>query len=109
MAETFRMKQNDLRPPLRAQLLDGETPIDLSAASSARIIVTSLDKTTELLDRAVTIDVGNTGWVEMEWQAGDTTTVGRYLVEYEVTWPGAKPQTFPVDGYAWLVIGDDLG
>jgi hypothetical protein len=94
---------------MRAQLLDNQDPIDLTTATAVRIIVTTLDKTNELLDRAVTIDAGTDGWVELEWQAGDTATVGRYLVEFEVMWPSNKPQTFPNTGYNWLVIADDLG
>ena len=105
---TLTMKQNDLAPSLRAQLLDGETAVDLTTASSARIIVTTIDKATELLDRAATIEAGTNGWVTMDWQTGDTATVGRYLLEIEVTWPGTKPQTFPVHQYAWLVVEDDL-
>jgi hypothetical protein len=106
---TLRVKQHDLYPPLRAQLLDGTTPVNLTPASNVRVIVTSTDRATELIDRAMTVTDPTGGWVEMEWVTGDTATIGRFLLEIEVTWPTSRPQTFPVNGYAWLVIVDDLG
>jgi hypothetical protein len=51
------------------------------------------------------------GWVTYEWQAGDTDTIGKFLAEWEVTWPSPPtgPATFPNDGYMKLVVKDDLG
>ena len=34
----------------------------------------------------------------MEWQSGDTDERGRIQIEVEVTWPGARTQTFRADG-----------
>jgi hypothetical protein len=103
------MKQHDLMPPLRVQLLNNKTPIDLTTITAARVIITTLDKSSLLMDRAITVEAGTDGWVSMNWQTGDTATVGRFRVEVEVIWPTDRPQTFPVHENAWLIIEDDLG
>jgi hypothetical protein len=106
------MKQNDLEPTLRATLVDDaadDPTVDLTTAQAVRVIITTLDKSTEIVDRTCTIDDAPAGIVSMEWQTGDTTLVGRFFVEFEVMWADNRPQTFPVRRYAWLVIEDDLG
>ena len=107
---TFRVKQNDLEPSLLVQLLDDETPLtNLAGASSVRCVITTRDKSTEIADRTMEVVDADNGWVEMTLQAGDTATVGYFIFEIEVTWPNARPQTFPVNGYGRFVVTDDLG
>jgi hypothetical protein len=107
---TFRIKQNDLEPSLRVQLLDLDDPVTtLGTATAIRCIVTTRDGLTELVNRAMSVVDAPNGWVELVWQAGDTTTLGTFRFEVEVMWPGARPQTFPVAGYGRLVVHDDLG
>lgn len=84
------MYRGDLKPDLEITLTDDRTPVNLTTAASIRVIGTR--NGTVAFDRAAT---GNTaGVIVMPWQTGDTSTVGRISVEVEVTWPGAKPQTF---------------
>ena len=110
MTDTFTIKQNDLEPPLRVQLLDDETPLtNLATASAIRCIITTRDKLTEVADRAMSVTDSANGWVEMTLIAGDTDTIGRYIFEIEVMWPGSRPQTFPANGYGRFVVTDDLG
>ena len=105
---TFYIKQHDLMPDLVLTALDGETPVSLETASSARFIMKRGDVVK--VDRAVAIldQVTKTGQVALSWQTGDTDTVGTYKGELEVMWPAGKPQTFPAKGYLTIVVGDDL-
>lgn len=47
------------------------------------------------------------GLVALEWGAGDTDTAGLYDCEWEIDGPSGI-QTVPVDGYALLVIREEL-
>lgn len=60
-----------------------------------------------VFDRVPTfVVVGATSVVAMQWEAGDTATIGRIDVEVEVMWPGNKPQTFrPATG---VTIAEDF-
>jgi len=69
---------------------DGGVVLDLTTATSIRVI--GIMGATEIFDRAVTGSA--LGVITMPWQTTDTDAVGRIVVETEVTWPGAKPQTF---------------
>lgn len=98
-----RMYTNDLKPDYRALLVDVDedgltTPIDLTAATSVRVVgvlidpVTGVRGETPIFDRPAT-SVTAGGEVVMEWQAGDTAAVGWIATEVEIMWPGSKPQT----------------
>lgn len=86
----MKMFRGDLKPDLTIDLTDGDTPVDLSTATSVRII--GMRGSELAFDRTPTSMTDGT--VTMEWQTADTATTGRILVEVEVTWPGTKPQTF---------------
>ena len=103
------MKRGDLLPGFRAVLTDGITgdAVDLTTATSIRII--GLLNRVEIIDRAGTPSVPAEGVVTMDWQPADTANSGVLELEVEVTWPGGKIQTFPVNGYLTLHIRDDLG
>jgi len=110
--EKFHIKKNDLEPSLRVQLLDGTSPITtLDDADSMRILIRNR-KLGLKVDQPVTPvspQTGdNIGWVEYAWVLGDTDTAGEFNAEVEVTWPGARPQTFPADGYFTVIVTKDL-
>lgn len=110
MAERFTIKQGDLEPPLAVVLRDGEgNPVDLSLALAVRVIIERRNET--LVDGPAVIadQTGNPGLVSRPWQTGETNTSGTYQAEFEVMWPGNRPQTFPTKGYVQIVIGKDLG
>lgn len=86
----MKMYRNDLKPDLELTLTDGTTPVDLTVATSVRVI--GIKDGVILINRTVTGTAE--GVVTMQWQAADTAKVGRIEVEVEVTWPGSKPQTF---------------
>ena len=86
----MRMYRGDLEPDLVVTCYDDTTPVDLTGASSMKIIG-SRDGMV-LFSRPVTGTAE--GLITMSWEAGDTAEVGRIQVEVEVTWPGSRPQTF---------------
>ncbi len=106
----MKIARGDLLPPLTANLTNTSTagvttPVDLTTATSIRVIGRRAGATTNLFDRTVTGTSG--GVVTMQWQTADTAVAGRIKVEVEVTWPGSKPQTFPVRDA--VDVYDDLG
>ena len=99
----FRIKQGDLRPYLKVQLVtlteDGEVegPQDLTGAT---IVFSMRDKTT----KEVIIETESScrflgdpteGWVQYEMEPGDTDVIGSYLGEFEATYSG-EPLPFPM-------------
>ncbi len=107
----FNIKQNDLLPVLEAILQDvNRNPVDLSSASSIVFHLRNEDDATlKIEDGVVVIDANpETGKVTYSWIDTDTDTNGLFLGEFEVTWAGAKKQTFPSVGYISIAIIDDL-
>jgi hypothetical protein len=106
----FDIKQYDLLPDLVLTVADDGTPVDLSAASSAKLIVSN--RSGILIESAVSIEdqeeEDNLGKVRYVWQSGDTDTIGTYNMEVEIMWAGQRPETFPAKGYKKLSINRDL-
>lgn len=115
MAADWTMKENDLLPDLELTLEDINGPVDLSTATSAKLIMTekSVFKDTNgapKISAAVTIDpdqVTNKGKITYAWIDGNTDEDGTYFAEIEVLY-GTKPLTFPNGGYYTIRILEDL-
>lgn len=107
---SFDVKRHDLLPALVLTIsLDG-TAVDLTYASSAKLIVSNrsgvkIDSPMTILDQT---NPDNLGKVQYDLQLGDTDTVGSYNMEVEVTWAGGRPQTFPSKGYLKFNVIKDL-
>ncbi len=108
MSTRYRIKQNDLEPPLEIQLLNGTVPVDLSQAASVHFIMRN--RTGVKVNR--TMEVANQqtakGVVRYRWVTGDTDTVGTYEAEVQVLWPLDRPQTFPSSQYLAIEITREL-
>lgn len=103
---TDKIKRGDLLPAWKATLFDGATAVDLTAASSIRVLFIRPGGS----PRTITGVTGTAlGVVTVPWDPTDTATTGDLLAEVEVTWPGSKPQTFPPDDYIVTRIYQDLG
>lgn len=106
----YVIKAHDLLPTFRARLaskLDPTKSVDLTNALSIRFIMKVTDGAIKLNVPATFVDRIN-GVVEYAWVAGDTDATGNFLAEWQVTWPGGKPQTFPTTSYHTIAIVADL-
>lgn len=104
----MKMPKGDLNPPLKLTL-SGSDPVDVTGRP-VRIIGRQNGEL--LFDRAPDLVeiVGNVSIVTMNWQTGDTDTLGRIRLEVEVNWYPDNPQTFPVEKYKdVLVVGSVEG
>jgi hypothetical protein len=113
----FKLKQNDTLPTLPFRILqpDGETPQDLTDATSITMVVRTKGAQstapplfkkpcTKLTQTGADIGRGYYAWV-----AADTATAGAFEYELEIIWTDGGIQTVPADGYLDLVIVDDIG
>lgn len=112
MPNTITLKQHDLEPSPKATLLRGTgstaAPIDLTTAIAVTAVLRPVSGGTPIR-RAATIESAANGSVSFQWQTGDTDTPGAYFHEWEITWPGNRPQTVPHSKYNVIVIEADLG
>lgn len=102
------LKQGNLEPPLFATLKNifGAVP-PLATATSIRVTFATTDGV-ELWVRDAAIQNLALGQVVYLWQPGDTDVSGAYYAEVVVTWPTARPQTFPPSSYLLIVIEPKL-
>lgn len=106
---TLDVKRGDLLP-LPATVLkhtDG-TVVDLTSATVRFIMRPVGASSPKVAASAAVIGSPVNGSVMYAWIAADTDTVGVFRAEWEVTFPGAVPQTFPTVGYLEVRVFDDL-
>jgi hypothetical protein len=103
------MKRNDLLPEIQGVCEDANGPVDLTTASSVKFLMGLPGVTTNKVSAAATFVDRPNGVVKYSWVSGDTDTAGEYEGEFEVMWPGTKPETFPNRGKIKIVIEADRG
>lgn len=103
------LKQNDTYPYLRGKALDEEGTMDLTEASSIKVILKNGETVIEGEVEVLESDPEGYTW-QYKWEAADTATLGEFKCEIEITWDaeGKKIQTIPNSGYAIVEIVDDL-
>lgn len=95
MPAEIKIRQNDTRPIVQAQLLKGHNqPIDLAIASEVRFKVLNPNKSV-VMDKTATISNENEGRVEYHWESGDTDTAGDFRAYFEVTFNDGTVVTIP--------------
>lgn len=100
------IKKGDLLPNLAITCTSNGAPVDLTSALTIQVVCRREGAAAVLWTRSAS---GNAqGVVTYTWQAGDTATVGRLLVEVLVTWPGALPQRFPATSYLPVDVVENL-
>lgn len=105
---SFYIKQDDTTPSLRADLKNGNgDAVDLLDAT-VRFHMRAIGSTNVLIDAAATVISEPGGTVQYDWVAGDTSDVGSYQVEFEVTYPAGGIETFPNNGYIRVEIISDI-
>lgn len=105
---TYTIKKNDTYPSLSLVVKNNGTPLNITAAASAKVIIKPTTGGAALTFTAAITDAVN-GEVTYVWQTGDTATAGVYDMEVEITWAAGGIQTFPNDSYESLEIKADLG
>jgi hypothetical protein len=103
----FYIKQNDTSPSMLANLTDGDgNAINLTGAT-VNVHIKDLEGNIKI-DRTIEIPDPLIGRVRLNWQAGDTDTVGTYYVEFECTYNDGSIETFPNDGNVTLIVVREL-
>ena len=98
------MKQGDLYPPLRI-----DTNADVTGATSKIAKIRRVHQSTVSTKTLTTSGDPTLGILQYDWIAGDTDTVGTYLIEAIVTFASGAIQRFPQRSYLELVIKPKLG
>ncbi len=99
MTPNYTLTQNDLPPPLRAKLTDASGSAVNLTGGTVRFHLTPIiggppiiaDGTAAILNAP-----GTDGSVQYTWGTADTTAVGDYWGEFQVSWPGTV-LSFPTD------------
>lgn len=105
MRQGFGITQNDTSPSIGYQLPSG---VNIAAATVV-FNMRPQSSATPVIDRAtariVTLD---SPVVAYDWAAGDTSEVGFFLAEFEVTYADSTVETFPLGGIP-ITIAREIG
>lgn len=105
---TFYVKQNDTSPSMLATLQDADgNAVDITGAT-VRFHMRKIGRADVVVDAAAAIVTPISGLVRYDWIADDTSEIGSYQAEFEVTYADASIETFPNDGYIRVEIIDDI-
>jgi hypothetical protein len=102
---SLTIKRYDTAPPLTASLAVNGQPLDLTNATSVKLIMKSAGA---LVTGTCTIVDAVDGGIKYVWAGGDTAVSGTYQVEFQVTWNDGTKQTLPNDSYDTVTVMDDL-
>lgn len=100
------MKKGDRLPALSITCTSNDAAVDLTSATSV-LIIGKLDGATDTLFEREATSADALGVATMDWEVGDTDTVGRLLLSVKVT-IGGKSQHFPANNYLAIDIEDTL-
>lgn len=105
---SFYIKQDDTTPSLRADLKNGNgDAVDLLDAT-VRFHMREIGSTNVVIDSDATVISEPGGTVQYDWVTGDTSDVGSYQVEFEVTYSNGGIETFPNNSYIRVEIISDI-
>jgi hypothetical protein len=105
---TFYIKQNDTKPILSATLINGDGSVASLSGATVLFKMRKSGETSPTVDSSATISDAANGQVVYSWSASDTTTVGSYEGEFQVTYADSGIQTFPNSRYIEIEIVDDI-
>lgn len=109
MAKTFKIKRNDTKPFLAAQIQDSTgSAVDLTNANQVFFNLSTNDNSfTPVFSGAAVVTGSLTGNVEYRWANGDTNRSGLYLAEFETTFTDNSRLTVPADHSFAVEIFED--
>lgn len=102
----FYLGVGDLLPELTATLKDADgalVPLD-SGSPTVDFVMRVRASTVIKVDHAATVVNAAGAEVKYAWNPGDTDTPGAYEGRFVVTFPGAKPMSFPNDEHLHIMI-----
>jgi hypothetical protein len=106
------MIAGDTLPDFVVQLLGSDgLPADLTNADDLTFVMAPSDDLTTAKVRNntnATITTPGSGVVTYSFQAQDVDTVGTFLAQWVVHYPGGAHQTYPVRGYDVVVLREAL-
>jgi len=96
--DAFYIKKNDLQPYYYAQIKDADG--DVVAITGATICCTMKNARTGALKinrqtTGITISDATNGKFQYAWQTGDTNSVGKYYIEFEINPESGGKFTLP--------------
>lgn len=100
------VKQYDTTPPVQATLSDTNGPINLTTASSVKIVMKGQVSAT-VINQSCTITDAANGDVEYVWQTGDTDIADTYVGEFAIHWSDSTVQKVPNTQAANFTIAVD--
>lgn len=107
----FTITQGDTVPPLSSTLTDSGEPVDITGYQEVsfhmedmyeRIVVDDNDT-----GRVNVIDE-STGEVEYVWSSSDTSDIGTYEAEWEVTHSDGSTETFPGNSKIIIEVTEEI-
>jgi hypothetical protein len=103
---TVTLKKNDTKVNIKATLSNESGPVNLTGCT-VRFLMSKRKfiKT----DREAIIKDAINGSVWFVFEQEDTSEVGTFQAEFEVTFPDNRIETFPNNGYILIDIQSDLG
>lgn len=111
MTPDITLKQNDSGRILTGQFTDANGEVNCSGNTGRKIMMRKFGTATLKINSTFTFTDEAAGRWAYTLQAADVDTIGRYLLEFEVTFP-TQVVSFPVNRdnpYMVVLIQDDLG
>jgi hypothetical protein len=109
---TFTIKKGDTSPALTATLIDADgEPAPLTLADKVEFFLNtprSDQKISADMSSGVSILNPDEGRVSYSWSDGDTDVVGQREAEFVVTFENGKVQSYPNDGFIYVIVERDV-
>jgi len=109
---TFTIKKGDTSPALTATLIDPDgEPAPLALADKVEFFLNtprSDESISANMSSGVSILDEDEGRVSYSWSSGDTDAVGQREAEFVVTFDNGKVQSYPNDGFIYVIVERDV-
>lgn len=103
----FTIKRHDTRPSLSATLKRDGVAIDLTTATSVKIILKPQGGGSNVIGTCVVVTPAS-GIIRYDWIAADTAVAGTYDCEFEINWGAGNKETVPNTAEKTVDIRADL-
>lgn len=111
MASIFKIKRNDTLPTLDVKLKDSLTTYMNLNVSGLTVNFSMKEVETGIIQinsASASIIDPDTGSVQYQWVAGNTSTAGVYYGEFELLYEDGNRLTFPTDSSLIVNIYEDI-